>query len=51
MGFQTSIMVDTSLSSLAQNLDAPDWPLPGKEETPAKYVDLGFEELAVAPRD
>lgn len=49
MGFQTSIMVDTSLSSLAQNLDAPDWPLQGKEETPAKYVDLGFEELRLLP--
>lgn len=49
MGFQTSIMVDTSLNSLAQNLDAPDWPLPGKEETPAKYVDLGFEELRLLP--
>ena len=31
--FATSIMVDTSLSSLAQNLDAPDWPLKGKDET------------------
>jgi hypothetical protein len=49
MGFQTSIMVDTSLNSLAQNLDAPDWPLQGKEETPAKYVDLGFEELRLLP--
>ncbi len=49
MGFHTSIMVDTSLSSLAQNLDAPDWPLKGKEETPAKYVDLTFEELQLMP--
>lgn len=43
--FATSIMVDTALSSLAQNLDAPDWPIKGKEETPAKYIDLGFEEV------
>ena len=49
MGFHTSIMVDTSLNSLAQNLDAPDWPLHGKEETPAKYIDLGFEELQLVP--
>ncbi|HTT57053.1 MAG TPA: hypothetical protein VMF63_08090 [Opitutaceae bacterium] len=49
MGFQTSIMVDTPLSSLAQNLDAPDWPLPGREETPAKYVDLSFDDLRLQP--
>src|SRR4051812_9649602 len=41
--FASSIMVDTSLSSLAQNLDGPDWPVPG--ETPATYVDLTFEEM------
>jgi len=49
MGFHTSIMVDTSLNSLAQNLDAPDWPLHGKEETPAKYIDLTFEDLQLVP--
>jgi hypothetical protein len=43
--FASSIMVDTSLSSLAQNLDAPDWPIKGKDETPAKYIDLGFDEV------
>ncbi len=31
--FATSIMVDTALSSLAQNLDGPDWPIKGKDET------------------
>jgi hypothetical protein len=41
--FASSIMVDTSLSSLAQNLDGPDWPIAG--ETPATYVDLSFEEM------
>jgi hypothetical protein len=49
MDFHTSIMVDTALSSLAQNLDGDDWPLPGKDETPAKYIDLSFEELRVCP--
>jgi hypothetical protein len=43
--FASSIMVDTALSSLAQNLDAPDWPIKNKEETPAKYIDLDFEEV------
>lgn len=43
--FASSIMVDTSLSSLAQNLDAADWPIKGKDETPAKYIDLSFEEV------
>jgi hypothetical protein len=42
--FSTSIMVDVALSSLAQNLDAPDWPIKGKDETPAKYIDLSLEE-------
>jgi hypothetical protein len=49
MDFHTSIMVDTQLTSLAQNVDAADWPLPGKEETPAKYIDLTFEELQRVP--
>lgn len=43
--FSTSIMVDTALSSLAQNLDAADWPIRGKSETPASYIDLNFEEV------
>ena len=43
--FASSIMVDTSLSSLAQNLDGPDWPIKGKDETPAKYIDLSFDEV------
>jgi len=42
--FATSIMVDTALNSLAQNLDRPDWPIKGKNETPASYIDLTFEE-------
>lgn len=43
--FATSIMVDTAMSSLAQNLDGPDWPIKGKDETPAKYIDLSFDEV------
>lgn len=43
--FASSIMVDTSLSSLAQNLDGPDWPIKSKSETPADYIDLNLEEV------
>jgi hypothetical protein len=49
LDFHTSIMVDTALSSLAQNLDGVDWPLSGEDETPAKYIDLSFEELCICP--
>lgn len=43
--FAASIMVNTPLSSLAQNLDGPDWPVKGKEETAAVYIDLGYDEM------
>jgi hypothetical protein len=43
--FATSIMVDTSINSLAQNLDGPEWPIKHKEDTPAKYIDLSYEEV------
>lgn len=43
--FASSIMVDTNLSSLAQNLDGADWPIKGKDETPANYVDLSLKEV------
>jgi hypothetical protein len=46
MAFHTSIMVDTSLVSLAQNLDTDEWPFTGAEETPAKYIDLSYPELS-----
>ena len=43
--FASSIMVDTAINSLAQNLDGPEWPIKGKDETPAKYIDLSFNEV------
>ncbi len=43
--FASSIMIDTSLSSLAQNLDGLDWPAAGAHETPAYYVDFTYQEL------
>lgn len=42
--FASSIMVDTQISSLAQNLDGPVWPVKAKEETPSKYIDLTYAE-------
>lgn len=49
LDFHTSIMVDTALSSLAQNLDGADWPISGPDETPGKYIDLSFDELCISP--
>jgi len=43
--FASSLMVDTALSSLAQNLDGPDWPIKAKDETPAKYIDHTLDEV------
>ena len=42
--FATSIMVDTPLSSLAENLDGPMWPVKDKADTPAVYIDLTYDE-------
>lgn len=49
LAFHTSIMVDTSLAALAENLDTAGWPLTGADETPAKYLDLPFTELQRLP--
>lgn len=43
--FAASIMVDTSINSLAQNLDGPEWPIKSKDETPSRYIDLTFDEM------
>lgn len=47
--FQNSIMADTSLHSLAQNLDTADWPVSGEEERPSKYIDFNYTELLMLP--
>src|ERR1035437_736775 len=49
LAFKSSIMVNTALSSLAQNLDGPDWPVAGPGETPAKYLNLSFDDLIAMP--
>ena len=43
--FCSSILADTSLSSLAQNLEGPSWPLTGAREVPSAYLDLTWIEL------
>ncbi|MBI2518362.1 MAG: hypothetical protein HYV95_15890 [Opitutae bacterium] len=47
--FRQSIMADTSLSSLAQNLETKDWAHKGEDEKPSKYIDFTYEELLMLP--
>lgn len=47
--FRHSIMADTSLTSLAQNLDTKEWPHAGDEEKPSKYIEFGYDELMMMP--
>ncbi len=47
--FRHSIMADTSLVSLAQNLDTKEWPHAGEEEKPSKYIDFSYDELMMMP--
>lgn len=47
--FRHSIMADTSLVSLAQNLDVKEWPHKGDDEKASKYIDFNYEELLMMP--
>jgi len=47
--FHHSIMAETSLVSLAQNLDTKEWPHSGEDEKPSKYIDFNYEELLMLP--
>jgi hypothetical protein len=47
--FRNSIMAETSLVSLAQNLDMKEWPVKGEEEKPSKYVEFTWDELLMLP--
>ena len=47
--FHSSIMADTSLVSLAQNLDTKEWPHHGEDEKPSKYIDFTYDELLMLP--
>lgn len=42
-------MVDTKLSSLAENVGTTEWPIAGQEETSSKYIYLTFDELKMTP--
>jgi len=46
--FATSIMADTELHKLAQNIDA-SWPNRGGEETPRKYLEDDYNTLLARP--
>lgn len=46
--FMGSILVDVHLHKLAKNMGA-SWPIKKKDESPAKYLEYSFEELANAP--
>lgn len=47
--FRHSIMADTSLVSLAQNLDTKEWPHKAEDEKPSKYIEFGYDELLMLP--
>ena len=47
--FHRSLMAETALSSLAQNLEIKDWHARGADEKPSKYFDFTWEELLLMP--
>lgn len=49
VAFSSSLMVDTRLISLAQNVELKDWPIKGEGETPSKYIDFTWEEINELP--
>lgn len=49
LSFSTSLMVDTNLLSLSQNLEITEWPIKGNSETPSKYIDYTYDELLELP--
>jgi hypothetical protein len=46
--FAKSIMVNTPLASLAQDLDVPPWPLKSADETPSAYIYLPHSQAVAA---
>ncbi len=46
--FAQSILVDTPLASLAQDLDVPPWPVNSPDETPAAYIYLPYSQAVAA---
>jgi hypothetical protein len=48
--FFNSLLVDTSIHSLIQNLEmGATWPLEGEGEVPSKYIDFTWEEVNELP--
>ena len=46
--FADSVLKEVEIAKLGQNVGL-SWPFRGSDETPAKYVELGFDELASVP--
>ena len=46
--FANSILVETPLASLAQDLDVPPWPIVSPDETPAAYIYLPYPQAIAA---
>ncbi len=45
VNFNRSLLVDTSLASLAENIDGCVWPFSGPGETASAYIDFTFPEV------
>lgn len=45
------MMIETSLASLAQNIDGCVWPCPGEDEKPSAYIDLPHAEVEARLRE
>lgn len=46
--FAKSILMDTPLATLAEDLDVPPWPVSAPDETPAAYVYLSYGQAIAA---
>ena len=49
LGFQNSIMAETSLNALAEDMGLSSWPVDGEGETPTKYTHLSYDALCAHP--
>lgn len=50
LAFFDSLMMDTPISSLAQNLEFESgWPIEGEDEVPSKYIGLSWEQINEQP--
>lgn len=49
LGFQNSIMAETGLNSLSEDMGLGSWPIEGEDETPSKYTHLSFDAICAHP--